>query len=168
MALDKDTMRKYLIQYLWQYKSAVQVKRQLENRLRNFRENMMGAKGMQYSPVPRSQTNAVGDGPASMVIRAMEIEDEIENQKKIIAETMLDVMKITDFLPRNSIERTVVEYRHIDCLNWKQICRETNYSRTTATEHYNAGIEQLLEYKKIQKVIEKYETLCNAEEPPNP
>ena len=65
---------------------------------------MLGTKGMQYSPVPRSQTNSVGDGPATQVIRAMEIEDRIESQKAEMAKTMLNVMKIMDFyqrIPRN-------------------------------------------------------------------
>ncbi len=165
---NKDEMRAILKQYLGQYYSAKQVKKQLERRLRTFREDMIGAKGMQYSPVPRSQTNAVGDGPASMVIRAMEIEDEIESQKEVMAQRMLDVMKIMDLLPKESVERRIIEYRHIDCLSWKQVCKEVHLTRTPCTNHYNAGIDMLLEYKKVQKVVKEYEVLCNAEMPLDP
>ena len=75
MANGVEEQKLLLKQYLGQYYYAKMKKKQLEARLRTFRENMLGTKGMQYSPVPRSQTNSVGDGPATQVIRAMEIED---------------------------------------------------------------------------------------------
>lgn len=81
MANEVEEQKLLLKQYLGQYYYAKMKKKQLEARLRTFRENMLGTKGMQYSPVPRSQTNSVGDGPATQVIRAMEIEDRIESQK---------------------------------------------------------------------------------------
>jgi len=117
---------------------------------------MIGTKGMQYSPVPHSQTNSVGDGPASMVIRAMEIEEQIESQKEQMANAMQNVMKMMDFLPAESTERIILEYRHIDCLSWKQIAREMNYSRASCNNYYNAGIEKLLTFKKVQKMLEEY------------
>ena len=95
-----EEQRLLLKQYLGQYYAARIKKRQLEIRLQTFRQDMVGTKGMQYSPVPRSRTNSVGDGPASMVVRAIEIEDRIESQKAEMNTTMLNVMKIMDFLPR--------------------------------------------------------------------
>ena len=112
MANGVEEQKLLLKQYLGQYYYAKMKKKQLEARLRTFRENMLGTKGMQYSPVPRSQTNSVGDGPATQVIRAMEIEDRIESQKAEMAKTMLNVMKIMDFLPTDSTERSILEYRH--------------------------------------------------------
>lgn len=88
MANEVEEQKLLLKQYLGQYYYAKMKKKQLEARLRTFRENMLGTKGMQYSPVPRSQTNSVGDGPATQVIRAMEIEDRIESQKAEMAKTM--------------------------------------------------------------------------------
>lgn len=156
MANGVEEQRLLLKQYLGQYYNAKMKKKQLEARLRAFRENMLGTKGMQYSPVPRSQTNSVGDGPATQVIRAMEIEDRIESQKAEMAKTMLNVMKIMDFLPTDSTERTILEYRHIDCLSWKQIAKEVNYSRASCSNYYNAGIDKLLEFKKVQVTIQKF------------
>ena len=57
-ALQKIWIKSYLGQYYW----ARNKKRQLERRLQTFRQEMIGTKGMQYSPVPHSQTNSVGDG----------------------------------------------------------------------------------------------------------
>lgn len=151
-ALQKIWIKSYLGQYYW----ARNKKRQLERRLQTFRQEMIGTKGMQYSPVPHSQTNSVGDGPASMVIRAMEIEEQIESQKEQMADAMLNVMKMMDFLPAESTERIILEYRHIDCLSWKQVCKEAHLSRTSANDYYNVGIEKLLTFKKVQKMLEEY------------
>lgn len=156
MANEVEEQKLLLKQYLGQYYYAKMKKKQLEARLRTFRENMLGTKGMQYSPVPRNQTNSVGDGPATQVIRAMEIEDRIESQKAEMAKTMLNVMKMMDFLPAESTGRIILEYRHIDCLSWKQIAREMNYSRASCNNYYNAGIEKLLTFKKVQKMLEEY------------
>ncbi len=151
-----EEQRLLLKQYLGQYYAARIKKRQLEIRLQTFRQDMVGTKGMQYSPVPHSRTNSVGDGPASMVVRAIEIEDRIESQKAEMNTTMLNVMKIMDFLPTDSIERRILEYRHIDCLSWKQVCKETNMTRTPCNKYYNAGIDKLLTYKKVQVTIQKF------------
>lgn len=159
-ALQKIWIKSYLGQYYW----ARNKKRQLERRLQTFRQEMIGTKGMQYSPVPHSQTNSVGDGPASMVIRAMEIEEQIESQKEQMANAMLNVMKMMDFLPAESTERIILEYRHIDCLSWKQIAREMNYSIRTCRNKYDSGMEKLLGYKKVQKMIEEYSEI-NASQP---
>lgn len=148
-----EKQKTLLKQYLGQYYSAKMKKKQLETRLRNFRANMGGIRGMDYSPVPRSQTNKVGDGAASEVIRAMEIEERIRQQQAEMNVAMLNVMKLMDYLPVDSTERLILEYRHIDCLGWKQIVKETNYSRQSCINYYNAGIDKLLTFKKVQKII---------------
>lgn len=145
-----------LKQYLGQCYRATMKKKQLEARLRTFRENMGSIRGMGYSPVPRSQTNNVGAGAASEVIRIAEVEERISQQKAEINKAMLNVMKILDFLPVDSIERTILEYRHVDCLGWKQIVKETSYSRTSCNNYYNAGIKKLLTYKKVLKIITEH------------
>lgn len=150
---DLEKQKSLLKQYLGQYYSAKMKKKQLETRLRNFRANMGGIRGMEYSPVPRSQTNKVGDGAASEVIRAMEIEERIRQQQAEMNVAMLNVMKLMDYLPVDSTERLMLEYRHIDCLGWKQIVKETNYSRQSCINYYNAGIDKLLTFKKVQKII---------------
>ncbi len=152
-AIGVQEQKELLKRYLGQYYKVRAKKKQLETRLYNFREDMTGIKGMQYSPVPRSKTNKVGDGPATLVIHAMEIEERIEKQKEEMAVAMLNVMKIMDFLPVDSTERVILEYRHIDCLSWKQIEKEMHITRTPCNKYYNLGIEKLLAFKKVIKII---------------
>lgn len=130
-----------------------------------FQRKYARHKGDAIPPVPRSQTNSVGDGPATQVIRAMEIEDRIESQKAEMAKTMLNVMKIMDFLPTDSTERSMLEYRHIDCLSWKQVCKEANMTRTPCNKYYNAGIDKLLTYKKVQSILQEF---ASSQEPSKP
>lgn len=153
MKSNNEEQRQFLKRYLEQYYNARAKKKQLETRLYNFREDMTGIKGMQYSPVPHSKTNKVGDGPATLVIYATEIEERIEKQKEKMAVAMLNVMKIMDFLPVDSTERAVLEYRHIDCLSWRQITKEMHMTRTPCNRYYNLGIERLLTFKKVIKII---------------
>lgn len=160
---DAEKQKTLLKQYLGQYYSAKMKKKQLETRLRNFRANMGGIRGMDYSPVPRSQTNKVGDGAASEVIRVMEIEERIKQQQAEMNTAMLNVMKLMDYLPVDSTERLMLEYRHIDCLGWKQVAKETNYSRQSCINYYNAGIEKLLTFKKVQKIIADFSTSKEGE-----
>lgn len=157
--------RVLLKKYLGQYYSARNKKRQLESRLQAFRQDMVGTRGMQYSPVPHSQTNSVGDGPASMVIRVVEIEEQIKSQKEEMANAMLNVMKMMDFLPADSTERTVLEYRHIDCLSWKQITREMHMTRTPCNKYYNAGLDKLLTFKKVHKILQEFSASITHEKP---
>lgn len=167
MADNKEILdeRVLLKKYLSQYYSARNKKRQLESRLQAFRQDMVGTRGMQYSPVPHSQTNSVGDGPASMVIRAMEIEEQIKSQKEEMANAMLNVMKMMDFLPADSTERTVLEYRHIDCLSWKQITKEMHMTRTPCNKYYNAGLDKLLTFKKVHKILQEFSPSITHENP---
>ena len=92
------------------------------------------------------------------MIRIIQVEERIRDQKTEMKETMLNVMKIMDFLPAESTERMILEYRHIDRMSWRQICGATNYSRTTANDYYNRGLDKLLKYKKVLKIIEEFST----------
>lgn len=154
---EKKRQRVLLKQYLGQYYSAKRVKQRLEKRLQVISEEMGSIRGMNYSPIPSGKTNAISDGPISGVIRKMEVEERIENQKDEMAKAMLSVMAVMDFLPVNSEEREVLELRHIDCMSWKQICKEINLTRTPCNNRYDKGIDRLLEFKKVQKIIKDFE-----------
>lgn len=154
----RKIQRMHLRRYLNQYFRAARKKEQLEARLHTFRESMGNVGGSGYDPASGSHTNKVGDGAASEVIRIIQVEERIRDQKAEMKETMLNVMKIMDFLPAESTERMILEYRHIDRMSWRQICGATNYSRSRAADYYNQGIDKLLTFKKVLKIIEEFST----------
>ena len=159
---EKKNQKNELKWYLNQYFRAVTKKEQLELRLQTLRESMGAVKGVNYSLVSNGNTNRSRDGAASEVIRVREIEECVEKQRAKTNQAILNVMKIMDFLPVDSMERTILEYRHIVRLSWRQICRATNYSRTSATMYYNRGIDKLLAFGKVLKIIEDFSTEMNV------
>ncbi len=73
-----------------------------------------------------------------------------------MAKAVLRVMDMIDLLPQNSMERTVVELRHIDCKGWDQIAREVYLSRSAVFNYYNAALDLLLGYKRTGALVEEY------------
>lgn len=159
---EKKNQKDKLKWYLNQYFRAIIKKERLELRLQTLREGMGDVRGIGYQQVMCGKTYKIRDAAASEVIRVREAEERVEIQKKKTNQAILNVMKIMDFLPIDSMERTVLEYRHIDRLSWKQICRATNYSRTSATMYYNRGIDKLLAFGKVLKIIEDFSTEMNV------
>lgn len=155
------TDRDILKEYLWQYSRAKKYKRTLEKRLDEFRNEMGSTKAIQYSDMPKAPSVPNGGGPVvSAVIRAMEIEEKISDQQAVCTKTILNVMKIMDFLSmqdeEQALERKIIEARHIDGLSWEETCEEMCLTRTPCTTHYNAGLDRLLTYKKVQKIVDTY------------
>ena len=154
--------RQMLDNYLGQYHSAKMKKKQLEKRLDDIKEekkNPMQGRG--YSPIPHSTTNNTNDGPAAaLMIRQEEIEERIEAQKAIADKAMLNVMNVIDYLPVNSIERTILEYRYIDCKSWKEVMREAHMTRNPCNDYKNKAMDELLSFKRIQILIKEYAQEC--------
>lgn len=74
-----------------------------------------------------------------------------------MAKAVLHVMDLIDLLPQNSIERTVVEMRHIGCKPWDKIAREIYMSRSAVFNYYNAAMDKLLEFKRTGKLLEDFQ-----------
>ncbi len=148
----KYLLKRYLGQFYW-----AQVKRkQLAARLREFKADITGVKAVEYSAVPKSQTNAVGSATESKIIKEMQIEEKLQLQVAACREAMDRVIDILALLPENSTERIVMEFRHIDGYSWAQITEEIHLTRTPCNRYYNRGIKRLLEKEEVQKILEKY------------
>lgn len=156
MQTDNKELKVTLKKYLGQYYRAKIKRKQLEIRLKNFREEMAGTQGVKYSPVPGGQGGSQISSTENAVMRAMEIEERIVKQQAQVQKAMLAVMGFMDFLPIDSVERSVLEYRHIDCLPWKFIIARMSYSKASCHNYYNAGIDMLLGYVKVQETLQKY------------
>lgn len=144
--------------YLGNYYKCKKKKEQLEERHRHIRidiDSPLG--GRAYKEIPSSNTQHKSDGSASLLLRLSEIEDRIEKEKNRMAQRLLEIMDVLDYLPEESDERMVLELRHIDCYEWKDIVKEMNYSRTSCNTYYNKAIAKLLEYKRVRVLIEAEE-----------
>lgn len=148
--------------YLNQYFRAAAKREQLELRIQAIREVMGSVQGIRYDLAPGGRTNNIGDGAASEILRIAEIEERIEEQNVETNQALMNVLEIMDFLPAESMERTILEYRHIDRLTWRKICGATNYSRSRAADYYNKGIEKLLTFQEVRERIEKVSAQNNS------
>ena len=86
------------------------------------------------------ELRAAYPSPAPMID---EIEARFIAQKREADLMMLQVVELIEQLP-DSIERTILELRHIHCLSWKEITSALYISSTNAYTHYNAALDQLL------------------------
>lgn len=149
--------REAVKEYLQQYHLARESKRLLENRHNNLmRELKAPAPGSTYKTMPTARTSANREGAVSVVFRLAEIEERIEDQREAMGKAVLQVMDLIDLLPQNSMERTVVELRHIDCKKWEQICKEIHMSRSRTNDYYNAALDIILANKRAQILVERF------------
>ncbi len=144
-----------LNQYLRQYRYCISRKRTLENRreeiIREF-DSPLGA--MKMDGMPRGSSSGVGC--AALSFRLDEINTRIKEQMENAERVLVDIMNIIDFLPENSVERSIVENRYIDRYSWERVCRENHISRTPATKKWRKALYMLLEFKKIKQILEEY------------
>lgn len=144
-------------EYLQQFHMARERKRILERRHDNLvRELKAPALGSAYRTMPTRRTQANSDGAVSVVFRIAEVEDRIDEQREAMERTVLQVMDLIDLLPQNSMERTVVELRHIDCKKWERICQEVHMSRSRVNDYYNAALEIIMENKRARRLVDKF------------
>lgn len=147
---EKDLLK----QYLQRYYRAKKIEKQLEIRLNTFRSDMSGMQGVRYTGMPGG--SGISQGAAAVVIRINEVEERIQRQRTELTNIMLEVMNVIEFLRLDSMERAIVEYRHIDCLSWKEICEIMHLSRNPCTRYYNIGLDKLMGYPKVSSIIEEY------------
>lgn len=149
--------REAVKEYLQQYHMARVGKKLLERRHDNLvRELKAPPVGSAYRTMPATRTPANTEGSVSVVFRIAEVEERIEDQREAMGKAVLQVMDLIDLLPQNSMERTVVELRHIDCKKWERICQEVHMSRSRVNDYYNAALEIIMENKRARKLVEKF------------
>lgn len=149
--------REAVKEYLQQYHMARVGKKLLERRHDNLvRELKAPPVGSAYRTMPATRTPANTEGSVSVVFRIAEVEERIEDQREAMGKAVLQVMDLIDLLPQNSMERTVVELRHIDCKKWERICQEVHMSRSRVNDYYNTALEIIMENKRARKLVEKF------------
>lgn len=152
---ERSVGREDVKEYLQQYHVARGQKRILEQRHDTLaRELKVPAIGSSYRTMPTTKAGN-NEGAVSVVFRIAEVEDRIEEQREAMGKAVLHVMDLIDLLPRNSMERTVVELRHIDCKKWERIAREAHMSRTGVINHYNAALDIILENKRAKILVQE-------------
>ena len=157
--------RELLKRYLEQYRRQLKKKDILRRRLENIRLELLGTKGTRYSITPKSQTNAIGNEPLDFVIKCQDIEERMEAQRKNAMACMLKVLDVLDFLDNGSLEKEIMEYKYLDGKTWDAIPDIANKSRSQCIEYWNRGLNKLLEFGKVQALLEEYKKMQENEKP---
>ena len=145
--------REAVKRYLQQYHAAKQKKRILEERRRTLSAEL---RGPSTAPAFRAMPSAKPvhpDGAGTLVFQIADVEERIEAQQAEMARTVQNVMDLIDLLPIGSMERTVVEMRHIDSRKWERIASEVHMSRSRVIDYYNAALDTLAANEKSVEVI---------------
>ena len=135
--------REAVKRYLQQYHAAKQKKRILEERRRTLSAELRGPSAKPVHP----------DGAGTLVFQIADVEERIEAQQSKMAKAVQNVMDLIDLLPIGSMERTVVEMRHIDSRKWERIASEVHMSRSRVIDYYNAALDDLAANEKSVEVI---------------
>lgn len=156
MTMDAARRRVILKGHLQQYHLAKRKKKILEDRHHMLKNDLKTPyRTSTFEGTPSAQKAVGTDGSMSIVFRIAEVESRMEQQREEMAKAVLHVMDLIDLLPNNSIERTIVELRHIDCKAWDQISREVYLSRSAVFNHYNNALAQLQTDKRTEELLDK-------------
>lgn len=144
--------REAVKRYLQQYHAAKQKKRILEERRRTLSADLRGPSTPAYRAMPSSRP-VHPDGAGALVFQIADVEERIEAQQAEMTKAVQNVMDLIDLLPIGSMERTVVEMRHIDSRKWERIASEVHMSRSRVIDYYNAALDALAANEKSVEVI---------------
>lgn len=82
-----------------------------------------------------------------------DIQNKISVQQEKTQTILLQIMEIIEVLPVNSIERVIMELRHIDCKSWVNISLAVNITQSPLFERYNKILDSLLENQQVRKIL---------------
>ena len=145
--------REAVKRYLQQYHAAKQKKRILEERRRTLAADLRGPSTAPAYRAAPSARPAHPDGAGAVVFKIADVEERIEAQQMEMAKAVQNVMDLIDLLPMGSMERTVVEMRHIDSKTWEQIAREVYLSRSAVFNYYNTALDRLAKNEQSGKLL---------------
>lgn len=86
---------------------------------------------------------------------ATDIDARIKQQQEHLTRILSDIMDVIDILSPNSLGRTVIEMRHIDCMSWTKIADSLYMSRSNAFNCYESALDDLLNHKSVNEKIKK-------------
>ena len=145
--------REAVKRYLQQYNAAKQKKRILEERRRTLSAELRGPSTATAFRATPSARPVHPDGAGALVFQIADVEERIEAQQAEMARAVQNVMDLIDLLPMGSMERTVVEMRHIDSQKWERIASEVHMSRSRVIDYYNAALDTLASHEKSGEVM---------------
>lgn len=151
--------RRTLKKYLSQYYRAKDRQKVLRHRLEDLQAELQhpSISTSRPSRTPRGKGRRPGGGADTLTLQIGDVEDRIQQQIEAEARSVAEIMDVLDLLPPGTIERDILEYRHIDCKSWDEIQELVHLTRSPCFEYYNRGLGMLLTYKKVRTALADFE-----------
>lgn len=150
--IDRKTLKRFLSQYYRAKEKQDALRKRLHFLQKELQYPDIRSPHMDQAPIE----GRVSEGAAALPFKIAEIEDRIQRQIDIETKSVSDIMDVLDFLSADSVEKDILEYRHIDCKSWQEICDLVHLTRSPCFEHYNKALDMLLSYKKVRLTVEAY------------
>lgn len=148
--------KELLKQYLNRYNKAKNRIKELEALQKQLRKDAGCPKSPSDSTSPKVQSNNISGGAAEFALRIIEIDERIARQKVQLSTLLSEILDLFDYLPLESDERAVLELRYIQDKREKFICKTRYISRSKYYALCDSAIKKLLEYQRINNILEKY------------
>lgn len=84
------------------------------------------------------------------------IEARIQRQAEWANQILRETTDMVDQLPEDSVERTILECRHLDCMPWSAIQHTVHLTRTPCYNHYIRALDQLLEISYVRTTLQRH------------
>lgn len=92
-------------------------------------------------------------GPLDAGSNLAKIEARLIAQRRDMAVLMLKVLDLVALLPLDSLERRIVEMRHIDGMDWKGISSALYLSRSYTMSRYSRALDMLLSHEAAREIV---------------
>ena len=145
-----------LNQYLYQYKDCIKTKRNLLRRREEIKAELK-------SPLAAVQTEKLQTGKGKrqdrsvdILFRLDEIAERIQGQIDTAERKLNDIMSLMDFLPVDSLSRSIMENLYIDRWGWEKVCKENHISRSQAKRYWKQGLYTLLNMEKVKEIVKGF------------
>ncbi|MBQ6024556.1 MAG: hypothetical protein IJL20_02980 [Lachnospiraceae bacterium] len=144
-----------LNQYLYQYKDCVRTKKNLLRRREEIKAELK-------SPLSAVQTEKLSSGKkkndrsVDVLFRLDEIAERIQGQIDTAERKLNDIMSLMDFLPVDSLSRSIMENLYINRWDWEKVCKENHISRSQAKRYWKQGLYTLLKMEKVKEIVKGF------------
>ena len=158
MMENRTEQRELLKQYLNQYYRLGRRVRTLERRLKEAKDELQhpSIKSSLGDMTPSKGSQSIG--AAAPTLREDAIAERLMQERDRRTQAMDEILNVLDLLPATK-ERELLEYRHIDCMRWKEIYRRANLTRSPCFKYYNHGLDQLLASEYVQERLAAFEVV---------
>lgn len=155
-SIEEKAKRQRVRNYLSRYVISKRRIQQLTERLNNLKEDEKEPlNGVTYSSTPKS--SSISQGSAAYLFRKEDIIENIEAQRAEKYKSLADIIAVINHLPEESVKRCVLEYKYIDGLSGKEICKKMYWASLSSVDtHLADAIGMLIGDKKAMEIINKY------------